>query len=59
MAKTKYCFDILELDECESDPCENGGTCEDEINAYSCGCTPGYNGTNCDTGDCSLMFLNE
>ena len=41
---------ISELDECESDPCENGGTCEDEINAYNCVCAPGYNGTQCDSG---------
>ena len=46
--------DISELNECESDPCENGGTCEDEINAYTCVCAPGYNGTQCEIGELNL-----
>ncbi|XP_063960551.1 uncharacterized protein LOC129267997 isoform X2 [Lytechinus pictus] len=41
----------LEIDECASDPCQNGATCTDEINSYNCICAPGYNGTNCDTED--------
>ena len=40
----------VDLDECESDPCENGGECHNGNNAYSCTCMPGYNGTNCETG---------
>ena len=38
---------VVDIDECESDPCENEGTCEDEVNAYTCACAPGYNGTHC------------
>ena len=44
-------LDVLELNECESYPCGNGGTCEDEINAYTCACAPGYNGTQCGIGN--------
>ena len=34
-------------DECASDPCENGATCVDGVNEYSCTCAAGYTGTNC------------
>ena len=38
-----------EINECEPDPCENGGTCTDLVNAYSCACVPGYTDANCAT----------
>jgi len=31
-----YCG--TEVDECLPGPCENNGTCEDEVNGYSCTC---------------------
>lgn len=40
-----------EINECDSNPCQNGATCVDELNRYSCTCQPGYQGTNCETGD--------
>ena len=33
-----------EVDDCESNPCENSGTCEDDLNSYSCTCGNGYFG---------------
>ncbi|KAJ8888857.1 hypothetical protein PR048_008351 [Dryococelus australis] len=33
-----------EVDECESSPCLNGGSCEDSINEYVCLCTDGFQG---------------
>lgn len=36
------------LDECLSNPCQNGGTCDDRENGYVCTCTPGYAGLHCD-----------
>lgn len=35
------------IDECQSQPCNNGGTCIDAINDYDCTCSPGYSGKNC------------
>ena len=42
-------------DDCSPDPCENGGTCQDDINAYTCTCPIGYSGTDCEIkiDDCS------
>ena len=40
-----------DIDECQSDPCKNGATCNNEVNAYTCTCADGYTGVNCDTGE--------
>jgi len=39
----------VNLDECASYPCANGGTCVDAIFAYSCVCAAGYRGACKDT----------
>jgi Notch-like protein len=38
---------ILDINECASGPCMYGGTCSNLENAYSCSCTNGYSGKNC------------
>ncbi|XP_045485243.1 cubilin-like [Pieris rapae] len=35
-------------DECQSHPCENGGTCLNLVNGYYCLCPPNWKGVNCD-----------
>ena len=40
---------ISDIDECESGPCQNNGTCTDGTNLFSCQCMPGWNGTKCET----------
>ena len=47
-----YTFISVDIDECDSNPCQNGGTCNDGINSYTCDCIPGFNGTNCENGNC-------
>ncbi|NXA34822.1 CRUM1 protein, partial [Eudromia elegans] len=37
-----------EIDECESEPCQNGALCSDHVGFYSCACTPGYQGIQCE-----------
>ena len=39
-----------DIDECQSQPCENNGTCTDLVNDYQCDCIAGFNGTNCTIG---------
>ena len=47
----------LDMNECNSKPCINGGICEDKFNDYTCHCTPGsgWGGKNCDEGTFSSM----
>ncbi|XP_023794148.1 protein crumbs homolog 2 isoform X3 [Cyanistes caeruleus] len=39
------CF--TNIDECESQPCQNGGLCQDLVNGFLCQCLPGYSGVEC------------
>ena len=39
----------LDVNECNSNPCKNGGACVDEINSFSCKCSEGYSGYDCST----------
>ena len=40
-------FFVLDENECTSNPCKNDGTCNDEVNGYSCECKAGYTGKTC------------
>ena len=46
---------FVDTDECASNPCQNGATCNDALNQYTCSCAAGYEGTLCQTG--MLNFL--
>ncbi|KAM6900418.1 cubilin [Xenentodon cancila] len=35
------------IDECSSNPCQNGGTCVDSINGFTCTCTSQWTGPIC------------
>ena len=34
----------VNIDDCPGNQCQNGGTCVDGIDMYSCECIPGYIG---------------
>ena len=46
----------LDIDECQSGPCQNDGTCVDGINSYSCRCAPGWQGTKCEISKQKLIL---
>ncbi|XP_041470021.1 nidogen-2-like [Lytechinus variegatus] len=37
----------LNINECSSHPCMNGGTCINGLNTFTCNCVPGYTGSIC------------
>ena len=43
-----FCYNT-DIDDCDPDPCQNGGTCTDGVDSYTCTCVTGFTGTDCDT----------
>jgi collagen type VI alpha len=37
-------------DNCNSNPCKNGGVCNKQVNSYTCTCPLGFTGINCERG---------
>ena len=48
--KTLSIFQQPDIDDCNPNPCMNGGMCSDGVNNYTCTCAPGYTDANCTTG---------
>ena len=42
-------LNFVDVNECASNPCQNGGSCYDGISQYSCDCPDGFTGTKCQT----------
>ena len=49
-ASLSHFISTPDIDECSSSPCQNGATCEDQLNGYVCRCDSGYSGVHCETG---------
>ncbi|KAK3607491.1 hypothetical protein CHS0354_010303 [Potamilus streckersoni] len=37
-----------DINECQSNPCQNGATCTDQVNNFTCMCVAGFTGHRCD-----------
>ena len=46
---------IVDYDECASNPCANGGTCDDGVNLFTCGCAAGFMGAACEQSKILLL----
>ena len=39
---------LPDINECDPDPCDNGGTCYDGLYQYTCVCDDRFTGVNCE-----------
>ena len=37
----------MNINDCDPNPCENGGSCTDGVDSYSCTCVAGYTSDDC------------
>ena len=49
-------FMFVEVNECQSNPCLNGGTCVDGLKSYRCICSERYTGDNCELREYSTFL---
>ena len=42
---------IVGVDDCASQPCQNGGICTNEVHGHRCSCEPGDTGDECQTSE--------
>lgn len=52
MSLIMYLFRFLlpDINDCVNHTCENGGSCVDGVNNYSCNCLVGFTGQQCQIG---------
>ena len=47
---------FTDFNECDLQPCGNGGTCVNTPGSYYCNCLPGYTGPDCGTGEIYMIL---
>lgn len=47
-----FVLSVSDINECEAEPCRNGGICTDLVANYSCECPGEYMGRNCQHSKC-------
>jgi len=53
------CLLVIDINECNSDPCMNGAKCSNKVNGFTCKCTAGFKGDNCQTGKHFCYYATE
>ena len=52
-----YCV-FWDVNECDSTPCKNKGTCINTVGDYDCKCKPQYTGKHCEQGKSTSYYIN-
>ncbi|XP_033001266.1 protein eyes shut homolog [Lacerta agilis] len=51
-------FCETDINECDSNPCKNGGSCNDYIDHFKCNCPVGFEGHQCEVDIDACLFHN-
>ena len=57
-----YSYSFLftpDIDECNPNPCQNGGTCIDGVDSHTCTCAAEYTDTDCQTSEYNSVTERE
>lgn len=61
-----FCFHVYpsliyvpstDINDCANRTCQNGGSCVDGVNRYSCNCLAGFTGDHCETSRSSFFIF--
>ncbi|XP_041440681.1 coagulation factor IX-like, partial [Xenopus laevis] len=55
---TEFWSKYFDGDQCNSNPCQNGGSCKDGINEYNCFCNAGFQGKHRETVQLIFLFAD-
>ena len=50
---------FADINECNSNPCQHGATCVNDINRFQCNCLPGYDGVHCENGKIPVKIYSS
>ncbi|KAK1341930.1 hypothetical protein QTO34_016681 [Cnephaeus nilssonii] len=56
---TQFWISYNDGDQCASNPCQNGGSCEDQLQSYICFCPEDFEGRNCETNKNSQLICEN
>ncbi|CAN9501491.1 unnamed protein product [Ophioblennius macclurei] len=49
----------IDEDQCDPNPCQNGGDCKDGLSSYVCWCQPNFSGKNCEIDVTKQCLVNN
>ena len=58
--KRNFCdFLTTDIDNCNPNPCQNDGECEDGVAMYTCHCAAGFEGGDCQISNYIVIYRKQ